>query len=309
MKYFTVGKNKIKISYIGLGALHFGVFCNLKQTKNLIDYSVDHGMNFIDTAPLYGNGISESYLKEALKKNKKKIIIATKFGLKKVKRKGIFGVEVMRLNKKNLEKSLDDSLLKMNLDHIDIFQLHAFDHKTDIYETFEALIDLKKKGKISEIGTSNYNPQEMEVAEKASKKLNLKIATTQLHYNLIERKAENNILKQCMKYKIHPISYRALARGILTGKYKDLKNIPKNSRAFESIRVKKWLNEDLIELIKDLNKIAKSMNISLTELSLAWQFNNKIKCSIVVGARNIKQLDTIIKSTEFKINKEIHNKI
>ena len=309
MKYFTVGKNKIKISYIGLGALHFGVFCNLKQTKNLIDYSIDHGINFIDTAPLYGNGISEEYLREAIKNIRSKIIIATKFGLKKVLRNGNFGVEVMRLNKKNLEKSLDESLLKMNVDHIDIFQLHAFDHKTDIFETFEALIDLKKKGKILEIGTSNYNPNEMMIAEKAVKKLNLKIATTQLHYNLIERKAEDKILKQCLQYKIHPISYRALARGILTGKYKNLEKIPKNSRAYKSIRVKKWLNKNLIKLIMDLNKIAQSMDISLTELSLAWQFNNKIKCSTVVGARNIKQLDKIIKSSDLKINKEIYKKI
>ena len=309
MKYFTVGKNKIKISYIGLGALHFGVFCNLKQTKNLIDYSVDHGINFIDTAPLYGNGISEEYLREAIKNIRSKIIIATKFGLKKVLRNGNFGVEVMRLNKKNLEKSLDESLLKMNVDHIDIFQLHAFDHKTDIFETFEALIDLKKKGKILEIGTSNYNPNEMMIAEKAARKLNLKIATTQLHYNLIERKAEDKILKQCLQYKIHPISYRALARGILTGKYKNPEKIPKNSRAYKSIRVKKWLNKNLIKLIMDLNKIAQSMDTSLTELSLAWQFNNKIKCSTVVGARNIKQLDKIIKSSDLKINKEIYNKI
>ena len=309
MKYFTVGKNKIKISYVGLGALHFGVFCNLKQTKKLIDYSVDHGINFIDTAPLYGNGVSEEYLKEAVKNIRKKIIIATKFGLRKVLRKGNFGVEVMRLNKKNLEKSLDESLLKMNLDHIDIFQLHAFDHKTDIFETFEALIDLKKKGKILEIGTSNYNPDEMHSAYKAAKKLNLNIATTQLHYNLLERKAEKKILKQCVKYKIHPISYRALARGILTGKYKNLENIPKNSRAFKSLRVKKWLNKDLIKLVIELDKIARSVDVSLTELSLAWQFNKKIKCSTVVGARNIKQLDKIINSSDLRINKEIYNKV
>ena len=309
MKYFTIGENKIKISYIGLGALHFGVFCNLKQTKSLIDYSIDHGINFIDTAPLYGNGISENYLREALKKKRNKVIIATKFGLKKTSRNGIFGVDVMRLNKKNLEKSLDESLLKMKLDHIDIFQLHAFDKKTDIIETFEALIDLKKKGKIKEVGTSNYDPNEMLIASKAAKKLKLNIATTQLHYNLIERKAEEKLLIQCKKNKIHPISYRALARGILTGKYKNLNNIPKKSRAFKSFRVRKWLNNDLIKLINDLEIIAKSFNKSLIELSLAWQFNNKIKCSTVVGARNIKQLDTIIKSSDVIINKDIYNKI
>jgi aryl-alcohol dehydrogenase-like predicted oxidoreductase len=309
MKYFTVGHNQIKISYIGLGALHFGVFCDLKRTKNLIDYSIDHGINFIDTAPLYGNGKSELYIKKAIKKVRNKIIIATKFGLKKVLRKGKFGVEVIKLNKKNLEKSLNESLLKMKLDHIDIFQLHAFDRRTDIYETFEALIDFQKKGKILEIGTSNYNPDEMEIAQKAAKKLNLKIATTQLHYNLIERKAEHRLLKQCHEYKIHPISYRALARGILTGKYKDIEKIPKNTRAFKSNRVKKWLNKNLIKLIIDLDKIARSINISMTELALAWQFNNKIKCSTIVGARNIKQLDTIIKSSDVKLNKDIYYKI
>jgi len=100
-----------------------------------------------------------------------------------------------------------------------------------------------------------------------------------------------------------------LARGILTGKYKNLNNIPKKSRAFKSFRVRKWLNNDLIKLINDLEIIAKSVDKSLIELALAWQFNNKIKCSTVVGARNIKQLDTIIKSSDVIINKEIYNKI
>lgn len=311
MKYFQIGdRNKLYISYIGLGALHFGSFLNYKQTKSLIDYSLDNGINFIDTAPLYGNGESEIFLKKALKHhNRDKIIIATKFGLKKVMRKGIFGVEVMRLNKKNLEKSLDESLIKMNLDHIDIFQLHAFDKKTNILETFDALKELIKKGKILNVGTSNYSPNEMKLSINAAKKINLNIVTTQLHYNMIERKTERNILKLCKENKIHPISYRALARGILTGKYKDLNKIPKNSRASKSIRVKKWLSKDLINLLNDINEIAKSMDISMTELSLAWQFCNKIKCSTVIGARNINQMSTIIKSSKIDLSKKIYKEI
>lgn len=311
MKYFQIGKkNKLNISYIGLGALHFGSFLNFKQTRNLIDFSLDNGINFIDTAPLYGNGESETFIKKALHHhNRDKIIIATKFGLKRVMRKGIFGVEVMRLNKKNLEKSLDQSLLKMKLDHIDIFQLHAFDKKTNILETFDALKEFIKKGKILNVGTSNYNPDEMKLSINASKKANLNIVTTQLHYNMIERKTERNILKLCKKSKIHPISYRALARGILTGKYYDINKIPKNSRASKSIRVKKWINQDLINLLNDINQIAKSLNITMTEMSLAWQFCNKIKCSTVVGARNIKQMSTIIKSSEIKLNKKIYDEI
>ena len=111
------------------------------------------------------------------------------------------------------------------------------------------------------------------------------------------------------KFQNPAIAHRALARGILSGKYKDLKKIPKNSRAYKSIRVRKLLNTGIIKLLNDLNKIAKKNERSLVELALAWQFNNTIKCSSVVGARNIKQLDTIIKSSNMKINKEIYNDI
>tara|TARA_B100000287_G_scaffold396019_1_gene411337 strand:- start:760 stop:1755 length:996 start_codon:yes stop_codon:yes gene_type:complete len=308
MKYFTFGKNKSKISCLGLGALHFGVLLNLKETTNLVDCAIDNGINFIDTAPLYGNGASEIFLKDIIKKKRDKLIIATKFGLKKVLRKGRFGVEVMKLNKKNLEKSLDESLFKMKLDYIDIFQLHAFDHRTDIIETFEALKDFQKKGKILEIGTSNYNPTEMNIAQKAAKKLNITIATTQLHYNMIERRTEK-VLKHCNDFKIHPISYRALARGILTNKYRNINKLPKNSRAYSSLRVRKWINKNIIKLIKELNLLAKSYNRSTSELALAWQFNNKIKCSTVVGARNVKQLKELIDSTNWRLNKEIYNKV
>ena len=308
MKYFTFGKKKSKISCLGLGALHFGVLLNLKETTNLVDYAIDNGINFIDTAPLYGNGTSEIFLKDIIKKKREKLIIATKFGLKKVLRKGRFGVEVMKLNKKNLEKNLDKSLFKMKLDYIDIFQLHAFDHRTDIIETFEALKEFQKKGKILEIGTSNYNPTEMNIAQKAAKKLNITIATTQLHYNMIERRTDK-VLKHCNDHNIHPISYRALARGILTNKYRDINKLPKNSRAYSSLRVRRWINKNIIKLIRELNLLARSYNRSTSELALAWQFNNKIKCSTVVGARNLKQLKELINSTNWRLNKEIYNKV
>lgn len=306
MKFIINKKNNLKISSIGLGALHFGVFTNQYKSSKIIDCALDSGINYIDTAPLYGNGASEEILGNSIKGKRNKILICTKFGLKKVIRKNNFGVEVMKLNKNNLEKSLIDSLKKMQTDYIDIFQLHAFDKKTNLNETLSTLLDFKKRGMIRYIGISNYIPSEFQQIIDLCKEKKSQIDTMQFHYNFIERKAENTVLKQAKINDIIPIAYRGLARGVLSNKYLNGK-IPLNSRAYKSNRVKSLLNQELINTLKKINYICKINNTSLLNFSLSWLI--KQNCSAVIGVRSIKQLKESIHSLNLKITNSFYDDI
>ncbi len=303
MKFIFNKKKNLKISCIGLGALHFGVFTNQYKSSKIIDYALDNGINYIDTAPLYGNENSEVIIGNSIKGKRNKILICTKFGLKKKLRKNNFGVEVMKLNKINLEKSLVESLKKMQTDYIDIFQLHAFDKKTDLNETLTTLLDFKKRGMIRFIGISNYLPSELQQMIDLCEEKKSQIDTMQFHYNLIERKAENTVLKQAKFNNIIPIAYRGLARGILSNKYLRGK-IPIDSRAYKSNRVMSLLNQELITTLKKINHICKINKISLLNFSLSWLA--KQNCSAVIGVRNLKQLKESINSINLKINKSFY---
>lgn len=310
MKYRKIGNNNIKISAIGIGALHFGIYCDLKTTKNIIHKSIDYGINFIDTAPLYGNGNSQKFVGESIKLKRDKIFLATKIGLKKkLNKDGNFGVDVITLNEKNIKLNLEESLKIIGTDYIDLLQLHAFDHKTDINETLFALKKLKTEGKILEIGCSNYNENELKIAIKASKKIGINIASCQMHYNIIERRASKIIIPLCNKNNISVISYRALARGLLTGKYKINSKLPEYSRATNSLRLKKLLDKNTLIMVEKLDKYAKKHNMNVAQLSIAWQINKKNPNIVLLGVRNINQLNLNLQSINWKFNKKIYKEI
>jgi len=315
MEYKYLGQTDIKVSDIGLGALHFGAYLNQNETTNLIEFGYDNGINFIDTSPIYGQGNSEKFIKNAIKNKRNNFILATKVGLKKKKNeKGNFGVEVLPLTKSNIFKSAESSLRSLGSDYIDLFQLHAFDEKTPLEVTIEALKKLHKEGKIRAVGFGNYEKiQDISSIIKLSKEISLPLASTQIHYNLIERKAEKMFFQKLNESKISILTYRSLARGILTGKYKTNNSLPKDSRAFSSQRIREWIKPSILSNVQQLKIIANSINMNLTEFNIAWLKNKKAVNVILIGARNKEHLNDIIKGTKKKISEntllEIENLI
>jgi len=303
MIFKQLGQSDLNVSQIGLGALHFGAYLSEHQSIELISYALDSGINLIDVGPLYGNGLGERIVGNAIAGCRDKVILTTKVGLaRRVLNDGSFGVEVLPLTPKNIRKSLEDSLTELGTDYIDLFQFHAYDDSTSLEDSFGVMNDLVAEGKVRAVGVSNFSPDELHNAITVIKKNSwTPIVSIESHYNMIERMVEGSLEAICFEHKIGMLPYRALARGILTGKYKLGEPLPKNSRAADSWRVRDWLSKETLLLVDSLGTYAKENKTSITELSLAWLLAQRSVPSLLVGARSINQLKESINAVNWKM--------
>ena len=304
MLYRQLGRSSLKVSALSVGGLHFGVFCDQQATQSILQRAFDLGINFIDTAPMYGSARSEGFIKEAIRGRRHELIIGTKVGLNPAfAPDGTFGVEVVALNKQNIRTSLEKSLRALGTDYIDLFQVHAFDPVTPLEETFSTLDALVREGKVRFIGCSNYDDKELvQAAQALHRQKSADFASLQCHYNLIERRAEQEIVPVCLENDYGLIVYRALCRGILTGKYKKDQPLPEGSRAQVSYRVKRWLTPETLSLTQALGKFAQMHNRTLTELSIAWLLKRPAVATVLAGMRNIEQLEICAQGVDWQLS-------
>jgi len=306
MEYRKLGNSPLMPSVVGLGALHFGVYCDQAETSRIIHTALDLGINFIDTAPMYGQGHSQTFIKNAINGRRSDVLIGTKVGLvPKFSSDGTFGVEVTPLTRENIRRSVENDLAELGTDYIDLYQVHAFDPETPIVETLGALNELVEEGKVRHIGCSNYIHTELETAFKvASENGSAHFVSVQNHYNMIERRLEDDIVPVCEKLDISIMCYRALARGILTGKYRQGQPLPQGSRAASSYRVKRLLSEENLLLVEKLSQFSQLCGLTLSQLSIAWLLANANVSVVLMGVRNIEQLLDNVKATERAISQE-----
>lgn len=307
-------------SSFGIGALHFGSSIDKSLCKQIVYKALDLGISFFDTSPLYGNSHSEEVLGEICADLPQPVFIATKVGLKASQRKdGKFGVEVIPLTEKNLRESVENSLRKLKRTQIDLLMLHAFDAKTPLAETLDALIALHREGKIRFFGCSNYNPQQLKtLLREVDKKSCRFLVAAQCHYNMVERRAENAFIPLCDKHEIRVIVNRALARGALSGQYTVLNQYPTESRAAKSWRVRNWLKPERLALLETLSRLSSQNKLSLTEVALIWLKKKYPNSLPLLGVRNVEQLvqcatsgnrlleDALFNEIETLIDKEPH---
>ncbi|MEE8057623.1 MAG: aldo/keto reductase [Pseudomonadales bacterium] len=291
-------------SQIGLGALHFGIYLNEREVNNLVNAAIDQGINFFETAPMYGEGFSEQLLGQALKgKKDKELIISTKAGLKPVSIKGQFAVQKARLTADYIRQSVESSLTCLARDTIDLFQLHAYDDNSPLEETTRVLESLAKEGKIRALGCSNYSPGELSQTMDAG----LKFSTVQCHYNVLERRAGQTLKPMLRKHPIQLLCNRTLARGLLSGQYFTLGEIPKQSRAAKSERIKATLTHRVIKVINSLQTLAKEWGLSCSQLALRWILSqNAIP---LLGVRTLEQLRQCCEAAKSSFSLEEINRI
>ncbi|HLB41773.1 MAG TPA: aldo/keto reductase [Gammaproteobacteria bacterium] len=304
MLYRNLGNSSLSISVIGLGGLHIGVFLNEEEATELINAAFEHGIQFIDTAPMYGSGKSESMIGRAIKGRRQQFVLGSKVGLSPIiNEQGQFGVKTVPLNEKTILNSVEASLRSLQTDYIDLLQLHAYDVTIPIEETLGTLEKLKSSGKVRAVGCSNYCREEMALACDAIDGCNVSsFASLQTHYNILERRFETDLRPYCLRYNIGVLCYRALARGILNYKYKIGEMIPDSSRAAISTRVRQLLNNEILELVKRLNNFAVQRSATVGHLALAWLLSRPTVSSVVLGIRNKTQLLENICAVECRLS-------
>src|ERR1700741_44931 len=210
-----LGTSDLEVSEIGLGCNNFGGRMDQAQTQAVVDAALEAGINFFDTADVYGGTHSEEFLGQALGKRRSQVVLATKFGLQMGDDPRAKGA-----SRRWVTQAVEDSLRRLNTDYIDLYQLHSPDPATPIEETLRALDDLVRAGKVRYIGCSNFAAWQMVDAEWTGKHLDLHgFPSCQNEYSLLVRSVERELIPAMQKFGLGLLPYFPLASGLLTGKY------------------------------------------------------------------------------------------
>lgn len=314
MEYRTLGQSDIKVSELAFGAWAIGGWqwggSDSRDAVKAIETAIDYGMTTIDTAAVYGFGLSEELTGKAIKGKRDKVQILTKFGLTWTEKKGSFyfsshdnegrNVNIYKYSSK--EKVLcdcDSSLRRLGADYIDLYQIHWPDPTTPVSETMEALEILIKQGKIRAGAVCNYSVNLMEEA------LNIfPIASNQVPYSMVNRAIETDVVPFCIEKNIGILAYSPLQRGLLTGKIREDHKFSEGDSRPLTIYYKEPNFTSILKLTDNLLKIATTLNITLSQLVLRWTIMQPgITCALA-GARNAEQVLENVKAADFRLTDE-----
>lgn len=288
MDKIRFGKTELDVSVIVLGTWVTGGWAwggsDEKDAILAILRSLELGVNFIDTAPVYGFGKSELIVGKALKEwgEHKNVVVATKCGLEWDEKENI------RRNSspKRIMDEADQSLKRLGLDCIDLYQIHWPDSKTDFESSMEAMLKLRESGKIRHIGLSNFNCEQVKACLKAGP-----VQSLQPPYNLFERAAESELLPFCRSRGIATLGYGGLCRGLLTGKFSGDEKFTKGDLRRGDPKFKPDRFKQYTKAVDALKKIAAKYHKTVAQLALRWALRPEGVTAIIAGARNAAQAE------------------
>lgn len=283
MLYRQLGNSDLHVSELGLGSwLTYGVSVERDRAGACVRRAFDLGINFFDTANMYGKGAAESLLGELLSPYRREdYILATK--VFHPMSKTDFG-----LSRQQIHKQIDASLKRLRTDYIDLYQCHRYDHDTPLEETMEALSEVVASGKTRHIGFSEWSPRRIRAADKFRDKV--RFISSQPQYSMLYRKCEREVFGICRRRKIGQIVWSPLAQGVLTGKYAPGTQPPDNSRAANR-KIDRFTQEPILQAVQNLRPIAERLSLSMPQLALAWILDKKNVSSAIIGASRPEQIE------------------
>ncbi len=315
MKYNELGKTGVLVSELCLGTMTFGgkgmwqAIGQLPQDEvnGIVKTSLDSGINFIDTANAYSEGLAETLLGESLKKigvSHQNVVIATKVRL----RMGA-GANQIGLSRLHIMDSVNDSLQRLQLSHIDLLYIHGVDPITPLEETMRGLEDLVRSGKVRYIGVSNHPAWKVMKANSYAEKMGwTKFIASQNYYTIAGRDIEREIVPMALSENIGIMPWSPLAGGFLSGKYTRDNQIAGNSRrdTFDFPPINKEKAYDIIDVMAG---IAKNHDVSVAAVALNWVTKQPGVCSTIIGARNLQQLNDNIEAVKLELTSDDMQKL
>ncbi len=310
MKYNILGNTGLKVSELCLGTMTFGggegmwkAIGELQQNEvnELIKTAVDGGINFIDTANIYSEGVSEEMTGKAIKDlglNRHELVIATK-----VRGKMGDGPNQSGLTRKHILQQAEESLKRLKVDYIDLYQIHGFDALTPLEESLSALDILVQHGHVRYIGCSNLAAWQIMKALSISEREKFKkFISLQAYYTIAGRDVEREIVPLLKDQKLGLMVWSPLAGGLLSGKYdRDIKSGEGRRKNFDFPPVNESKAFDIIDVIKP---IAEAKGASVAQLSLAWLLHQKAVTTVIVGAKKTSQLTDNLKAVDVKFTED-----
>ena len=308
MKYNLLGNTGLKVSELCLGTMTFGgrgMWTNIgalpqEKVNTLVKTAIDAGINFIDTANVYSEGLSEKMTGQAIRDlglNRDDLVIATKV-------RGVMGTgpNSSGLSRKHILQQADASLTRLNMDYIDLYQIHGFDPLTPFEETLDALDNLVKSGKVRYIGCSNLAAWQIMKALGISAQQHLaKFVSLQAYYTIAGRDLERDIVPMLLDQKLGLMVWSPLAGGFLSGKYTRAGASEEGGRRvnFDFPPVNKDKAYDIIDVMQT---IAGQKGVTVAQIALAWLLHQPVVSTIIVGAKKQEQLLDNIKATDVTLS-------
>lgn len=301
MQLRRLGNSGLKVSVIGLGCNNFGMRIDQAQTRMVVDAALDAGINFFDTADIYGGSKSEVFLGEALKGRREKAVLATKFANPMGE-----GAYLRGGARRYIVKAVEDSLKRLHTDHIDLYQMHVPDPDTPIDETLRALDDLVRAGKVLYIGNSNFTGWQIADADWTSRTGGLeRFVSAQNNFSLLERGVEREVLPACERLGLGLLPYFPLASGFLTGKYH------RGEPPRQGTRLAAWgkrgeaaLNDRNFDRLEALEPWAEQRGRRILDLAFAWLLGHRAVSSVIAGATSPEQVQANARCAEWILTPE-----
>ncbi|WP_306205900.1 aldo/keto reductase [Actinoplanes sp. RD1] len=309
MEYRQLGRSGLRVSVLTMGTMTFGGkgnFANVGSTdvaeaRRQVDRAIDAGINLIDTADVYSDGLSEEIIGEVLEGRREDVLLATK-----VRMSMGAGPNDAGLSRHHIIRGAEASLRRLRTDHIDLYQVHEWDGQTPVEETLEALDLLVRQGKVRYVGASNYAGwQLLKALGTADRTGTPRFVSEQIYYSLQARDAEYELIPAAVDQGLGVLVWSPLAGGLLSGKYRRGQQPPAGSRQLTDWNEPPVRDqEQLYDTVEELVAIGEAHGVSAAQVALAWLLGRPAVASLVIGARTDEQLADNLAAAELKLAEE-----
>ena len=309
MEYRLLGRTGVSVSPLCLGTMMFGPWGNDDRADaiRIIHRALDAGINFVDTADVYSDGVSEEIVGEALQGRRDDVVLATKFFMPMDERPNHSGG-----SRRWIMQEVENSLRRLKTDYIDLYQVHRPSPTTDVEETLGALTDLVHQGKVRYIGSSSYAASQIVEAQWASRERNLaRFVTEQPPYSILVRGIEEDVLPTTQRYGMGTLVYSPLSGGWLTGRWrKDTPGTP-TSAARPSARfdTSTPANQRKLDAVEELAQLADEAGITLIQLAIAFVLNHPAITAALIGPRTMEQLESQLTAADVVLDAAVLDRI
>ena len=297
MEHRRLGNSGLQVSEVGLGCNNFGERLDEAATRAVVDAAIDVGIDFFDTADMYGSQRSEVYLGRALRGRRDDAIVATKCGYPMGP-----GPHNRGASRRYVTSAVEASLRRLDMDYIDLYQIHLPDPLTPIDETLRALDDCIRQGKIRYAGCSNFAGWQIADAHWTALRDHLNpFVTAQNHMSLLERGVLREVIPACDRFGLGMLPFFPLASGLLTGKYQRGVPAPEGTR-LAGARAARALSEDNFDRVEKLDAFARERDRSLLELAFGWLLSFPAVSSVIAGATRPEQARANVEASTMRLD-------
>lgn len=294
MQFRKLGSSGIDVSVVALGTWAIGGWAwggtEEKESIDAVHAAIEAGVTFIDTAPMYGLGVSEEFVGKAVADRRDKVVLATKCGLVADIGKGEFYFEAGEhkiyryLGKESIKREVENSLKRLRTDRIDLLQTHWQESTTPISETMAALMELKEEGKIRAIGVSNASIEQIEEYRKAGQ-----LDSDQERYSMLDRNMDSGQMNYCKEHNIAVLPYSPMALGLLTGKIDPDRKFEGDDLRINNPRFKPENIRKVNEMLRSFDDICEAHSATTAQIIIAWTFAQPGITSVLCGGRKRSQ--------------------